>query len=108
MHFESGEPIERRVPLSHRQRVPRVLRHRRGALQGADIVITGRVTDAALVCGPAAWHHDWRRDNFDALAGAVVAGHVIECGAQVTGGNYSFFNEVPGHGARGLSLGRRL
>ena len=63
---------------------------------GADIVVTGRVTDAALVCGPAAWHHQWSRDNFDALAGAVVAGHVIECGAQVTGGNYSFFNEVSG------------
>ena len=62
---------------------------------GADIVVTGRVTDAALVCGPAAWHHHWRRDNFDALAGGVVAGHVIECGAQVTGGNYSFFKEVP-------------
>jgi hypothetical protein len=62
---------------------------------GADIVVTGRVTDAALVCGPAAWHHRWRRDNFDALAGGVVAGHVIECGAQVTGGNYSFFTEVP-------------
>src|SRR5487761_449338 len=64
--------------------------------QGADIVITGRVTDAAVVCGPAAWHHGWSRDDFDALAGAVVAGHVIECGAQVTGGNYSFFREVPG------------
>ena len=63
---------------------------------GADIVVTGRVTDAALVCGPAAWHHQWRRDDFDALAGGVVAGHVIECGAQVTGGNYSFFREVPG------------
>ncbi len=63
---------------------------------GADIVITGRVTDAAIVCGPAAWHHGWSRDNWDALAGAVVAGHVIECGTQVTGGNYSFFNEVPG------------
>ena len=63
--------------------------------EGADIVITGRVTDAALVCAPAAWHYQWRRDNFDALAGAVVAGHVIECGAQVTGGNYSFFREVP-------------
>jgi len=63
--------------------------------EGADIVVTGRVTDAALVCGPAAWHHQWRRDNFDALAGGVVAGHVIECGAQVTGGNYSFFTEVP-------------
>ncbi|MGA7834004.1 MAG: acyclic terpene utilization AtuA family protein [Acidimicrobiales bacterium] len=63
---------------------------------GADIVVTGRVTDAALVCGPAAWHHRWRRDSFDALAGAVVAGHVVECGAQVAGGNYSFFGDVAG------------
>jgi len=64
--------------------------------RGADIVITGRVTDAAVVCGPAAWHHGWARDDWDRLAGAVVAGHVIECGAQVTGGNYSFFTEVAG------------
>ncbi|HUF97688.1 MAG TPA: acyclic terpene utilization AtuA family protein [Ilumatobacter sp.] len=64
--------------------------------RGADIVITGRVTDAAVVCGPAAWHHGWGRDQFDELAGAVVAGHLIECSGQVTGGNYSFFTEVPG------------
>jgi hypothetical protein len=64
--------------------------------RGADIVITGRVTDAALTCGPAAWHHGWRRDDWNQLAGAVVAGHVIECSAQATGGNYSFFTEVPG------------
>ena len=63
---------------------------------GADIVVTGRVTDAAVVCGPAAHHHGWARDDWDALAGAVVAGHVIECSAQATGGNYSFFTEVPG------------
>lgn len=63
---------------------------------GADIVITGRVTDAAVVCGPAAWHHGWQADDWDQLAGAVVAGHVIECGTQATGGNYSFFSEVPG------------
>ena len=62
--------------------------------QGADIVVTGRVTDAAVVCGPAAWHHQWARDDWDALAGGVVAGHLIECGAQVTGGNYSFFTEI--------------
>lgn len=62
---------------------------------GADIVVTGRVTDAALVCGPAIWRHGWGRDDLDALAGAVVAGHAVECGAQVTGGNYSFFTEVP-------------
>jgi hypothetical protein len=64
--------------------------------RGADIVITGRVTDAAVTCGPAAWHHGWARDDWHQLAGAVVAGHVIECSAQATGGNYSFFTEVPG------------
>ncbi|MEZ5228843.1 MAG: acyclic terpene utilization AtuA family protein [Acidimicrobiales bacterium] len=65
--------------------------------KGADIVITGRVTDAAVVCGPAAWHHGWQRTDFDQLAGGVVAGHLIECSAQVTGGNYSFFSEIPDH-----------
>lgn len=64
--------------------------------RGADIVVTGRVTDASVVVGPAAWHFGWRRDDWDRLAGAVVAGHVIECGAQATGGNYSSFREVPG------------
>jgi hypothetical protein len=64
--------------------------------RGADIVITGRVTDAAVTCGPAAWRHGWARDDWNQLAGAVVAGHVIECSAQATGGNYSFFTEVPG------------
>ncbi|MFI1289028.1 acyclic terpene utilization AtuA family protein [Streptomyces sp. NPDC020792] len=58
---------------------------------GADVVITGRVTDAALVTGPAAAHFGWRPEEYDRLAGAVVAGHVLECGAQATGGNYAFF-----------------
>jgi hypothetical protein len=61
---------------------------------GADIVICGRVTDASLVTGPAAWWHGWARDDWDALAGAVAAGHVIECGPQATGGNYSFLYEI--------------
>jgi hypothetical protein len=60
---------------------------------GADIVITGRVTDASLVVGPAAAHFEWERDDWNALAGATVAGHILECGAQATGGNYSFFTE---------------
>ena len=63
---------------------------------GADVVICPRVTDASLVVGPAAWHHGWSETDWDALAGAVVAGHVIECGPQATGGNYSFFTEVAG------------
>ncbi len=62
---------------------------------GADVVVCPRVTDAAVVIGPAAWKYNWSRDNFDALAGALAAGHIIECGAQATGGNYSFFQEVP-------------
>jgi hypothetical protein len=59
---------------------------------GADVVITGRVTDAALVIGSAAWWHGWSTTDWDPLAGALVAGHVLECGAQATGGNYSFFH----------------
>ncbi len=61
---------------------------------GADIVVTGRVTDASVIVGPAAAHFGWALDDFDALAGAVVAGHVIECGTQATGGNYAFFTEL--------------
>jgi Acyclic terpene utilisation family protein AtuA len=62
---------------------------------GADVVVCGRVTDASLVVGPAAWHFGWAADDWDRLAGAVVAGHVLECGAQATGGNYAFLDELP-------------
>lgn len=64
------------------------------ALQaGAQVVVTGRVTDASLVVGPAAAHFGWARDDWDRLAGAVAVGHVLECGTQTTGGNYSFVRE---------------
>lgn len=59
---------------------------------GADIVVTGRVTDASLAVGPAAWHHGWSPLDHDRIAGAMAAGHVIECGTQATGGNYAFFD----------------
>ena len=66
------------------------------ALQhGADVVVCPRVTDAALVVGPAAWWHGWETDHWDRLAGAVVAGHIVECGTQATGGNYTWFDEIP-------------
>ncbi|QGN46434.1 acyclic terpene utilization AtuA family protein [Micromonospora sp. WMMC415] len=67
---------------------------------GADVVVTGRVTDASLVVGPAVARFGWGRDDLDALAGATVAGHLLECGAQVTGGNFSFFTELPDGGHR--------
>ncbi len=65
---------------------------------GADVVVTGRVTDASLVVGPAIWWHGWGPTAYDALAGAVVAGHVLECGAQATGGNFSGFLDLPRDG----------
>jgi hypothetical protein len=94
-HFETGEPIKDASFLTANAYfgcwgIVDALN------QGADIVITGRTTDAAIVCGPAAWHHGWSRTDWDELAGAVAAGHVIECGTQATGGNYSFFTEVSG------------
>ncbi len=71
---------------------------------GADIVVTGRVTDASVVVGPAAAHFGWGTHDYNRIAGAVVAGHVIECGAQATGGNYSFFTEVADLGYAGFPL----
>ncbi|PXX71780.1 uncharacterized protein DUF1446 [Nocardia tenerifensis] len=63
--------------------------------EGADIVITGRVADASLISGAAAWWHQWERTEWDKIAGAVAAGHIIECGPQATGGNFSGFTTVP-------------
>jgi hypothetical protein len=75
------------------------------ALQtGADVVVTGRVTDASVIVGPAAAHHGWKRTQYDELAGAVAAGHVIECGCQATGGNYAFFSEIRDLGRPGFPI----
>jgi hypothetical protein len=73
--------------------------------RGADVVVTGRVTDASVVVGPAVAHFGWSREMYDELAGAVVAGHVIECGAQATGGNYSGFRELLDSGRADRPLG---
>jgi hypothetical protein len=71
---------------------------------GADIVIGGRISDASLVAGPAAWWHDWELDDWDRLAGAVIAGHVIECGPQPSGGNFSGFVTIPDRVVLGFPL----
>ncbi len=96
VHFETGEPIHDPGRFLTANAYLGCFGIVDALERGADIVVTGRATDAAIVCGPAAWHHGWKRDDWDALAGAVVAGHLIECSSQVTGGNYAFFQEVPG------------
>jgi hypothetical protein len=95
-HFETGEPVKP-ADLEHVATANAYLGGfgiARALEAGADVVVTGRVTDASLVVGPAAWWHGWSPTDLDALAGAVVAGHVIECGAQTTGGNYPFLDEL--------------
>ncbi len=94
-HLTSGDPLSSwpHQPLTANAYlggfgIARALHH------GADIVITGRVADASLVVGPAAWWWSWNPHDYDALAGAVCAGHVIECGPQATGGNFSGFRSI--------------
>ena len=67
-------------------------------LAGADIVVAGRVADPSLTVGPALAHFGWARDDWDRLARATMAGHLLECGAQVTGGYYADpgYKDVPG------------
>ena len=91
-HLDTGEPLGARTPLTANAYlgawgIAAALR------AGAQVVVTGRVTDASLVVGPAAAHFGWARDDWDRLAGAVAVGHVLECGTQATGGNYSFVRE---------------
>ncbi|WP_138733729.1 acyclic terpene utilization AtuA family protein [Modestobacter excelsi] len=94
-HMDTGAPLGDVVPVSANAYLGGwAITEALG--RGADIVVTGRVTDAAVVIGPAAWYHGWERSDWDAMAGACAAGHVIECGCQATGGNYAFFTEVPG------------
>ncbi|WP_054032988.1 acyclic terpene utilization AtuA family protein [Desulfatitalea tepidiphila] len=104
---QAGEPfthLDKGVSLADAGAVPITANAYLGAwgiaaalAQGADIVICGRVADAALVAGPCAWRFGWQRTDWDRLAGAYAAGHIIECGAQATGGNYSFVHEVPSY-----------
>ena len=94
-HLASGEPLS---SWSHQPLTANAYLGgfgiARALSNGADIVITGRVADASVVVGPAAWWWSWTPDDYDALAGAVAAGHVIECGPQATGGNFSGFRTV--------------
>ena len=63
--------------------------------QGADIVITGRATDPSVVLAPLCYEFDWSMDDMDKMAAGTIAGHIVECGAQCTGGNYANWRDIP-------------
>jgi len=95
-HLESGESIrsiqDRLVTANAYLGAAPIVE----ALQrGADVVITGRVADPSLTVAPCVAHFGWKPDDYDRLAGATVAGHLIECGTQVTGGNWTNWLEIP-------------
>ncbi len=104
-HLDKGIPLSdtKAVPISANAYmggwgIARALKN------GADIVVCGRVADAAVVAAPAAWHFGWEKTDWDRLAGAYAAGHIIECGTQATGGNYSFIDEVPSYKNMGFPI----
>ena len=105
-HLDTGEPLADwgRTPIAANAYlgawgIAAALR------EGADIVLCGRVTDSSLTLGPAAWWHGWQLDDWDRLAGGVVAGHILECGPHATGGNFSGFASLPGITFPGFVVG---
>ena len=95
--MDSGEPLPAQVASANAYLG--ALPIARALAAGADIVVTGRVVDSALVLGPLMHEFGWRADAFDLLAAGSLAGHIIECGCQATGGLFTDW----AHGAR---LGR--
>ncbi|HEY5384287.1 MAG TPA: acyclic terpene utilization AtuA family protein [Acidimicrobiales bacterium] len=104
VNLDTGEVLPADAPLVTANAYLRARPIADALAAGAQVVVTGRVTDAALVVGPALHAFGWSDSDFDAIAGAVVAGHVIECGAQCCGGNYAFFEEVPDRAHIGFPL----
>ncbi len=104
MNLDTGEELPSGAPVVTANAYLRARPIADALAAGAQVVVTGRLTDAALVVGPALHAFGWGDDEFDAIAGAVVAGHVIECGAQCCGGNYAFFEEIPGRERIGFPI----
>jgi hypothetical protein len=104
VNLDTGEPLPEGAPVVTANAYLRARPIADALAAGAQVVVTGRVTDAALAVGPALHAFGWADGDLDAVAGAVVAGHVIECGAQCCGGNYAFFEEIPGRDRIGFPI----
>jgi hypothetical protein len=104
VNLDTGEPLPAGAPVVTANAYLRARPIADALAAGAQVVVTGRVTDAALVVGPALHAFGWSDGDLDPIAGAVVAGHVIECGAQCCGGNYAFFEEIPGRARIGFPI----
>ncbi|HXC51947.1 MAG TPA: acyclic terpene utilization AtuA family protein [Candidatus Limnocylindrales bacterium] len=94
-HLDTGEPIGERLAKVNSANAYIGARPIAAALaKGARIVVTGRTYDAASVLAPMVHEFGWSWEDYDKLASGLLAGHLIECGAQVTGGNYTRWEEV--------------
>ncbi|HEY1826455.1 MAG TPA: acyclic terpene utilization AtuA family protein [Acidimicrobiales bacterium] len=104
VNLDTGEPLPADAPLVTANAYLGARPIADALSAGAQVVVTGRVTDASVVVAPAMHAFGWEDTDLDAIAGAVAAGHVIECGAQCCGGNYAFFEEIPGASRIGFPI----
>ena len=103
-NLDTGEPLPPDAPLVTANAYLGARPIADALAAGAQVVVTGRVSDASLTVAPGLHAFGWGDEQVDAIAGAVVAGHVIECGAQCCGGNYAFFEEIPQPGRIGFPI----
>ena len=104
LNLDTGEPLPRDAALVTANAYVGARPIADALAAGAQVVVTGHVSDASLTVGPGLHAFGWGDEDVDAIAGAVVAGHVIECGPQCCGGNYAFFEEIPDPGRIGFPL----